>query len=101
MNQVKDPLPLIPADAKVVMVLFNTPPFKSSILRKVPGFPVYVQVIVLIVPLVQFSPPLGATTVMGGGAMGGGDIVKLEMLVSVTVPSDMLVTVIRKSGPVV
>ncbi len=44
-----------------------------------PVLPVFVQVIVLVVPLVQLSPPFGDVTVIDDGVL----IMKLLLLVSV------------------
>ncbi len=65
-----------------MIVRFNTPPLNSSIFTFAPVLPEDVQVIVLVVPLCQISPPLGETTVIDGVEEL---IVKLFLLVAVYV----------------
>jgi hypothetical protein len=48
------------------ITLFQTPAFRSSIFTYAPGMPTEVQLIVLVVPFCQFSPPLGDVTVIPG-----------------------------------
>ena len=56
---------------------FGLPGLSSSILTYPFGFSVDVQLIILIAPLVQFSPPFGVATIIDGFG-----IMKLPSLVS-------------------
>jgi len=65
-------------------------PFRSSILTFVPGLPVYLHVIVPLVPAIQFSFPTGDVKVIFGPA-----IVKSPLLVAEHELFVMLVTLMR------
>jgi len=54
---------------ELAMLLFKTPPLYSSMLTFAPGSPLASHVIVWLVPCCQFSPPLGAVTVIDGAAV--------------------------------
>jgi hypothetical protein len=72
----------VPIVVLLLIVPATAPPFRRTIFTVDPGLPVYLQVMVWVVPRFQVSPPFGEVTVIEEFVVPCGTMEKLSLLVS-------------------